>query len=142
MASKRRKSKLLRKLKIQWKRIKDLKKPNRDKNLIKKGRKEKVKRRKNFFASFLLIILLWLLLLLFVYFVDPSTLLAKLAFFSFVFAMSTFTASFVFTNMRRGVLTAVFVTVFLVLRVFGVGNIINLLLLLGLIVSADYYLKN
>jgi len=138
----KRQNKLLRKINFETKKIKRIQESKIEKNPVKKERKEKIKRRKNFFASFLLIILLWLLMGLFVYFVNPDVFIAKIVFFVFLFATLVFTFSFAFTSTRRGVLAASTVTMFLILRLLGVGNVINLILLTGLVVCIDYYLTH
>jgi len=138
----RSKNKLIRKIKFRTNKIKETKLKRKVKeNPVKKDRKEKIKRRKNFFASLLLTILLWLLLFLFVYLTDPEHFTARLVFFVFLFVVTLFTTSFVFANTRRGLITATTVVVFLVLRYYGVGNILNLILLVGLAVSIEYYLS-
>lgn len=135
----RRKGKLIRKIQFQSNKVKARIKAKDTSNPVMKGRKEKVKRRRNFFVSFLATILLWLLIFCFIYFVDPENIVARVTFFVSVFFVVLFTASFVFANSRRGLITAFVITFFLILRLFGIGNILNLLLLAGLAVCIDYY---
>ena len=76
------------------------------------ARKKEIKLRKNFFPAMLLTILLWLGVVFIIYFVNPSDL---------------------------GAVQLFFMTIFLVLRYLGVGNILNLLLILGLTITTEIY---
>lgn len=78
-----------------------------------------------------------------VYFVDPSTFSIIPVFFIILFVALLFTLSTLFANTRRGATTALAIILFLVLRFLGVGNILNLLLILGLIITTEiYFSKN
>ena len=110
--------------------------------LVKEARKSDVKRRKSFTLSLFLIILLWVSLSTFIYLVDPEQFGAVQIFFVLVFATLTFTLSFAFNNTRRGVIATVCVVLFLILRYFDIGNILNLLLVIGLGISVEYYYLN
>ncbi len=136
----RRKSKFVRRFQFQSKRLRlRLKAKEDESNPVRKVRKEKVKRRKNFFSSLLLIVLLLTLMFCFLYFVDPDSLISRISFFIFVFLVVLFIAAFVFANSRRGLITAFVITAFLVLRLLGIGNVLNLILLVGLAICIDYY---
>lgn len=138
--STKRKGKLNRNIRRHLKNFKSrLKAKRSDDNPVRKYRSDKVRRRKNFFSSFLLTVLLWLLLFCFVYIVDPDNLVSRILFFVFEFLVVLFTTSFVFANSRRGLISASVVTIFLILRLFGIGNILNLGLLVGLGVCIEYY---
>jgi|WetSurSiteA1Bulk_404760.scaffolds.fasta_scaffold00067_14 hypothetical protein len=108
-----------------------------------KQRQENRKKRKNFLPTLLLTILLWISLFFLIYFVEPDTfgvvpLFFFLIFFAFLFSFATLLA-----DSRRGLSISVFLTLFLILRYFGIGNILNLLLLLGLFITSEvYFLKN
>jgi hypothetical protein len=104
-------------------------------------RKRKIKLRKNFFPTLLVIFLFWGLSAFIVYFIDPSMFGILPVFFLTVFIAILFTASTLFANTRRGLLASFLLTFFLILRYLGVGNIINLLLILGLGISIDVYLS-
>lgn len=109
----------------------------------KRKRKQKLKRRKNFFPTLIITVFFWLLIVLIIYFVNPAAIGVIPLFFSIVFITLLFTLSTVFTNTRRGFLTAFGLTLFLILRYLGVGNIINFLLILGLGITIDiYFSKN
>jgi hypothetical protein len=74
-----------------------------------------------------------------VYFFDPFTFGAIPAFFDLLFTALLFTLSTILLNTRRGLTIAVLVTLFLLLRYLGVGNIINLLLLAGIGIASEFY---
>ncbi|MCH7640609.1 hypothetical protein IID22_00200 [Patescibacteria group bacterium] len=106
----------------------------------KEVRKKKVKRRRNFFPTLIVIFLFWGLSAALVYFVDPFTFGAVPLFFLAIFFALFFTFSTLFFNTRRGLITTVALTLFLLLRYLGIGNILNLLLLAGVGISIDLYI--
>jgi hypothetical protein len=105
-------------------------------------RKKQVKMRKNFFLTLIIIVFLWLTVAFVIYFIDPSSPGAIPLFFTLFFLVSLFTLSTLFANTRRGVLTTLGLTFFLLLRYLGVGNILNFLLIIGLLITTDLYLSN
>lgn len=108
---------------------------------MKEKRKEQTRRRKNFLPTLIVTLLLWSLTASLVYFVDPETVLAVPGFFVLVFLSLLFTFSTMFANSRQGFLISIGITLFLILRYFGVGNILNFLLISGLLVTAEIYFK-
>jgi len=106
----------------------------------KELRQKKVKLRKNFFPTLLFIILLWSLAAFIIYFVDPSAFGMVPALLLVIFFALLFTASMLFANTRRGVITASLLILFLILKYLGIGNIINFLLILGVGVTLELYL--
>lgn len=97
---------------------------------MKKDKRQKeVKLRKNFFPTLAVSLLLWGLIALLIYFVEPDTFGAVFIFLLLCFTALLFTFSLAFANSRRGFIAAVALTLFLVLRYFGVGNILNFLLI-------------
>jgi len=84
-------------------------------------------------------ILLWLLLGGLVYFVDPDTFMAVPVFFILIFAGLLFTFSTILAHTRRGLITSLGLTLFLLLRYFGIGNILNFLLIFALAVCLELY---
>lgn len=58
-------------------------------------------------------------------------------FFSFVF----FIFSLIFASSRRGLIVSTCLTIFVILRFFGVGNILNLILIVGLGIIIETYGK-
>lgn len=106
---------------------------------MKETRKQKAKLRKNFLPTLILTILLWTSAASLVYFVEPNAFGTIPAFFVVVFFALLFTFSTLFANTRRGFLTALGITIFLILGLLGVGNIINFLLIAGLIIIIEVY---
>ena len=96
-------------------------------------------KRKNFFPLLIITLILWLLLGGVIYFVDPSTFGAVPLFFLIIFLTLFFTASIVFANSKRGLIITSFATFFIFLRFLGVGNLLNLVLLLGLVITIELY---
>ena len=105
----------------------------------KELRQKIIKTRKNFFPTVVITFLLWLSLGVLIYFVEPDTpgvipLFFVNAFFALLFSFST-----IFGNSRRGLLTATGIIFFLILRYLGIGNVINMLLILGACISIELY---
>lgn len=109
--------------------------------MARKKRQKIAKKRKNFLPTLIAIILLWAGAAFMIYFADPDKLLVVPLFFLIFFLALLFTFSTLFANSRRGFLTAFAITFFLLLKYFGVGNLINLLLLAGIIITAELYLS-
>jgi len=103
------------------------------------ARQKKVKFRKNFFPTLLITIILWLLLAGFIYFIDPFAFGVVVLFLILVFLALLFTFSFLFTSTRKGLTLSMATVVFLILRYFGVGNILNMLLIIGVVISLEIY---
>ena len=88
---------------------------------------------------------LWILLGLMVYFVEPA--LVKnilipglyLPFFLLFFPAGWFTFAIIFGNSRRGLFITFGITCFLILRIYQLDNILNFLLILGILVAVDRY---
>lgn len=106
---------------------------------MKERRKEQVLKRKNFLPSFLVTVLLWLLLGGLVYFIDPEIFGAVPLFFVLLFAALLFTFSLIFASTRRGVISAIALSLFSILSYLGVGNIINLFLIVAIAISVELY---
>jgi len=105
----------------------------------KELRQKIIKTRKNFFPTLVLTILLWLTLGGIVYFVEPDTFGILPVFFLVLFLALLFSFSTILANARRGLITALGLTLFLILRYFGIGNIINFLLIFGFGLSLELY---
>ena len=104
-----------------------------------KALKEKRKKRKNFFPTLVAIFITWGLIAFIVYFIEPEAFGAVPLFFLTVFFALLLTFSTLFANSRRGVISATSLALFLILRFFGVGNILNFLLIFGIAASIEYY---
>ncbi len=114
----------------------------RMKLMKKEKRKKEIKLRKNFFLTFLLTFFLWVFLGGLIYFTEPNSTGVLILFFILAFLSLTFTFSIIFANTRRGIITSIFLTLFLLLRYLGVGHILNFLLLAGIGIAFDFYFKN
>ena len=102
-------------------------------------RQEQVLKRKNFFPTLLLTILFWVLLGSLIYFVDPGTFGVIPLFFITFFTAMLFTFSLIFTNSRRGLIASISITLFSILLFLGVGNILNLILILAIGTCIEIY---
>lgn len=105
----------------------------------KELRKQAILRRKNFLPSLIVTMVLWILTAGVVYFVEPQTFGAIPVFFFIVFLSLLFTLSILFANTRRGVIATLCAMIFLVLRYFGIGNILNLLFIFALGGTIEFY---
>lgn len=101
-------------------------------------RQQKLKR-KNFLPTLLTTILLWLLLGGLVYFVDPDSFGAVPFLFVLIFFCLLFTFSLIFANSRRGIVATIALTFFLLLMYLGVGNILNIILIVAIATCIELY---
>ncbi len=106
----------------------------------KELRKKIILKRKNFLPTLIIIFILATLLFALVYFTQPSGILVIL-FFILLFALLLFTFSLIFGNSRQGFITSTVLVIFMVLKVLGVGNILNFILLFGLGIIAEIYAR-
>jgi hypothetical protein len=106
---------------------------------MKERRKNQILKRKNFLPALVFTLLLWLSVAGIIYFIDPHTFGILPLFFVLVFIALLFSFSIILSHTRRGFLTAFGLTLFLILRYFGVGNILNLLLISGIIIAIELY---
>lgn len=97
-------------------------------------------KRKNFLPTLVITIILWIIIGGIIYFIDPNTLLALPLFFIATFLTLLFTFSLLFGSQRRGMISALSITLYLFLSYLGVGNIINLLLIVAIAVCVELYL--
>jgi len=105
----------------------------------KELRKKELKLRKNFLPSLFINFILWGLFACLIYFVSPTSFGAVLLFFVLFFISLLFTFSFLLASSRKGITLALAITIFLILRYFGVGNILNLLLISGVVIAIEIY---
>jgi hypothetical protein len=108
---------------------------------MNKLHKKEVLKRKNFLPTLIVTIFLWLTLGGIVYFLEPDTFGILPLFFILVFFSLLFTFSIIFSQTRRGFLTALGLTLFLILRYFGIGNVLNFLLIAGILITFEIYLS-
>lgn len=105
----------------------------------KNKRDREIKRRKHIIPTAMLSILFWLTTLYVIFFINPLE-QGSLQIFFFSISLSLFfTFSLVFSNKRRIISLTLSVVFFLTLRYFGIGNIINILLILGLVITSEIY---
>jgi len=103
------------------------------------------RRRKNFFPTLILIFFFWTTLGLMVFFIEPE--LVKnilipglyLPFFINLFLALFFTLAVIFVNSRRGFLISLGIITFLILRLVGLGNILNAILIFAVVFTLAYY---
>ena len=106
------------------------------------------KRRKNYLPTLILIIVLWGLFLGVIFQVEPelvkNTLVPGLylPFFLLFFPASFFSLAILLANSKRGLWVSLGLTGFLILRVYQLGNFLNGLLIVGIVVAIDKYLES
>lgn len=103
-------------------------------------RVKELKNRRGYLASIVVAGLFWLGLTLMIFFMDPHASGALYIFFVLLFLSIFFTASLILNHSRRGLLIAIVITLFAILKSLGVGSIINFVLLAGVAVAIEYYL--
>lgn len=97
------------------------------------------RRRKNFLPTLLLAILSWSLWGWFIYSFAPTSNFLLFTFYSLLFGAVFLTSALIFANSRLGSLTALFVVLVLLFRYLQLGNLLNLLLLVGIFLSLGFY---
>ncbi|MFC1727402.1 hypothetical protein ACFL0Y_02660 [Patescibacteria group bacterium] len=101
---------------------------------------ERVKRRKNFLPTLLLAIIFWVGFGWLTFSQNPSGNLI-IIFFLLLFMAVFLTLALALANSRRGFLISLWLLVFLIFRYFALANLLNLVLLSGIIVGLELYLK-
>lgn len=102
-----------------------------------------IQRRKNFLPTIILILVLWLTLGLMVFNIDPS--LVKdivipglyLPFWLIFLPASWLTLAMIFGNTKRAFIVTAGLTVLMILRIYNLGNILNLILVAGITIAID-----
>lgn len=107
---------------------------------MKERRKKEINKKRSFLPTLIITIILWISLALIIYFSNPENFGLVPLFLILLFLAILFTSSVIFANPRRGLMLAVGITFFAVLRFFGVGNIINLLLIVGILITVESYI--
>lgn len=107
----------------------------------KEQRRQLVLKRKNFLPTLLLIVSILFAIIGIVYFLPPNNGFVIFLFFLLIFLFFLFVSSLVLSNTKRGLIISTLITIFLILRLFGVGNILNALLLLSLGIIAEIYAR-
>lgn len=95
--------------------------------------------KRSLFFPLLIVVVSWVLLGLVIVFINPELLRPfwYAPFWILVFVAVTWTASLIRGKMTRGVLYGTAVIIFLILRFLGIGNILNGLLIAGLVLTID-----
>jgi len=104
-------------------------------------RKKEIKFRKNFLPTLLITGILSLAIFYLIFYVDPESFGAVVLFFILTFLFLLFIFSTLFANTRRGVIASFTLVLYLVLRYYGIGHILNLALIIGLALTAEIYLS-
>lgn len=105
----------------------------------KEIRKEMILRRKNFLPSLIIIIVLFVSLVSIVYFTDPASQIFVILFFTNLFAFLILFFSLILGNSRRGLIIAICITLFVILKMLGIGNVLNAILIASLGIIAEIY---
>lgn len=105
----------------------------------KEIRKQQILKRKNFLPSLIITLLLLATLILILYFTDPKLPIYIVLFLINIFLFLFFMSSILFASSRRGLIIASCTVLFLVCRLFGIGNILNLILIVGLGIIFEIY---
>lgn len=98
-------------------------------------------RRKNFLPTLLTTLVLWGTTIGIVVFVDPDLPFALIILLSLVLLTSFFTLSLIFSNKIIGGVGSLLVTVFFILRLFGITNPGLPVSLVGIFLVALYFAK-
>lgn len=101
-----------------------------------------VLRRKNFLPAVVTILLLLASLVSIVYFTDPNSSIFVFLFFLNLFILLFILISLLLTNSKTGFIISMCITIFTILRYFGIGNILNAILLAGLGIIAVIYTRH
>lgn len=114
----------------------------------RKKRQRQVLVQKNYLPTALLTLVLWALLGFIVWRVDPVVMRdlflpnSYFVFLALLFFALALTGTLLLAHTRRGFSLAGLVVLFLYLRLHGLGNVINGLLMAGLFVAVEYYVRN
>jgi len=106
------------------------------------NRQKEIRLRKNVFPAIIITIVLWFLLIFVILTIPPENSFIILGFFLLSFLCLLFTGSLILGSSRRGVLLALAGVIFLFLRYIGIGNLLNLFLILAFVVILEIYLSS
>ena len=106
---------------------------------MRERRKREIKNRKNFLPGIVWSLTLWFILGGIVLLADPDIFGVIILFFVVLFFAFLFSFSLILAGTRRGLIAAAALTLFLVLRYFGVGNLLNGLLIAGAALASEIY---
>ncbi|OGY07252.1 MAG: hypothetical protein A3D24_02640 [Candidatus Blackburnbacteria bacterium RIFCSPHIGHO2_02_FULL_39_13] len=100
------------------------------------------KSRKNFLPTAILTLFLWGAWITIFFFVPPETFLMPIFFLLLTFLCFLFTSSLIFANSRRGLLVATGVILYMILKYFGLINVLNIILIVAILGIVEYYFSN
>lgn len=106
------------------------------------------KNKKALWPLIILSLLTWGMVVAMIFFVEPILIKdllipdSYILFFGLMFLAVFFGLTLISRSVYRGLLTAFGVTLFLWLRVLRLGNVVNALLLLALILIIDFYIRS
>ncbi len=106
---------------------------------MRERRKREIQNRKNFLPTIVWTIVFWIFVAGVVLFLDPDIFGVAIIFFIVLFFALLFSFSIILANTRRGLIAACALTLFLILRYFGIGNLLNGLLLAGVTLASEIY---
>ena len=106
---------------------------------MREKRISEIKKQKSFLPALVITIFLWFALISIVLFTNPSQKGLLELFFAVLFTSFLFTFSLILGHTRRGLIAALTVSIFAVLRYFGIGNALNLLLIIGAATAFEFY---
>jgi len=106
---------------------------------MKERRKKQALQRKNFLPTLVVVTILSFSLTGLIYFIDPATFGAAGIFFLLIFTILLLSFSVILGNTRRGILVASSLTIFLLLRYLGVGNLLNFILIVCIALAFEIY---
>lgn len=101
----------------------------------------KSRQRKNFLLSFSIAVVLWVFWLILFFFVPPEIPGITLAFLALTFAVFFLTAALLLASTRRGLIAAVGGVLVMLLSYYGAGDYLNILLVVGVLATVEYYLS-
>jgi hypothetical protein len=103
------------------------------------------RRRKNFLLTLFLLLFFWAAVVFIVYFINPESVKDVLVpnsyfpFFVSLFFALFFTMAIMFANSRRALLISLAAIALLNLKLHALANILNFLLIVGCVVTLEYY---
>lgn len=103
-------------------------------------RREILRKRKSFTPTIVVSFALWTLIVFLLLFVDPVTPGIIYVFFILLFFAIFLPSALLLAKARRGLLLTLVIIIFLVLRYFQIGNVINLILIASAFGLLEYYL--
>ncbi len=104
--------------------------------------------RKNYLPTLILILVLWGLLGGLIFWVEPELIKnvlipgLYLPFFMLLVPASFFSLALIFNNARRGLIISLGFNLYLMLRIYEMGNVLNLLLIAGIMIAVERYLDS